>query len=273
VIDDVPLAEAVEGFTVAALALATARTQQEAVRRPLVAVVAVALTVAWAFDLAPGRLALVGVGALALSLSADVEWRFLGCFVAVAVLATTMPASLDASWRLAAFVVVWAVVALLVGRHVDGLDASVLVLGAAMVGGYLALPDTERVAFVGGVMGAVVLATVLLRWRSVTTMGLVQLGALVVWAGAVDSRGRPPAFVSVVAPLGLLAALALVARWSRRPPLWLVAVAAAGVALYAGRVAGLRTDTREAVLLATTAAIVASAVLIGAAFVRPRVSD
>jgi hypothetical protein len=272
VIDDFPVAEAVEGFVVAVLALGTARTQPESIRKPWLAVVAVALTVAWSFDLAPGRLALVGIGALALAFTPELELRVFGGFVAAAALATTLPISLDASWRLVALAAVAVVVTLLVESDTDGLDASVLVLAAATVGGFLALPDTERVAFVAGVMAALVLATVVVRWRSVTTLGLALVGALVVWAGVVDSRGRPQSVVSVLAPLSLLISLALVRRWSRRPPLIVVIVVAGGLAAYSGRVAGLRTETREAVVLAGAAAIVGSVVLVAAAFTRPRLS-
>ena len=240
-IDDYPVAEAIEGLVAATVALGLAQTQPESIRRPLVAAVALSLVVAWAFDLAPGRLALAGTTVLVLSLSPDRPVRFLGGFVAIGALATSLPAALGGTERLVTLGAVAVVVALSAPSRPAFLDAWVVVFAAAAVGGFLALPDTERIAFVGGVMAAVVVAVVVLRRRSVSSLGLALAGALVVWAGAVDARGRPAAFVSVLAPLTLLVALALVARWSRRPPLLIVVVTAAALAVFAGRVAGLRT--------------------------------
>jgi hypothetical protein len=153
------------------------------------------------------------------------------------------------------------------------LDAWVVVFAAAAVGGFLALPDTERIAFVGGVMAAVVVAVVVLRRRSVSSLGLALAGALVVWAGAVDARGLPAAFVSVLAPLTLLVALALVARLSRRPPLLIVVVTATALAAFAGRVAGLRRDVSEALVLGGAGALVGALVLVAAAFLWRPISD
>ncbi len=248
-IDDYPVAEAIVGLVAASVGLGLAQTQPKSIRRPLVGAVALSLIVAWAFDLAPGRLALAGTSVLVLSLSPDRPVRFYGGFVAIAALATSLPVSLGGTERLVALGAVAVVAALSVPRRPAILDAWVIVLASAAVGGFLALPDTERIAFVGGVMAAVVVAVVVLRLRSMSSLGLALSGALVVWAGAVDARGRPASFVSVLAPLALLVALAVVARWLRRPPLPIVVVVAAALAAFAGRVAGLRSEVGDALLL------------------------
>ncbi len=272
-IDDYPVVEAVEGLVTAAGALALAHSQHRSLRRPLVAAVGLALIVGWALDLAPGRLALAGAAVLVLSLSSDPPLRFLGGFLAIATLATSLPLSLDASTRLVALGAVGIVAALSFPLGTERVDGWVVVVAAASVGGFLALPDTERIAFVGGVLAAIVVAVVVVGRRTATRLGLALSGALVVWAGAVDARGRPAALAAVLAPMGLLVALSLVDRWSRRPPLPVVVVTAAGLAVFAGRVAGLRTDVRDATLLGAAGALAGALVLVGAAFLSRPLSE
>lgn len=264
-IDDYPLAEALEGFAAAAVALAAARRQPTEIRRPLTAVGAVAMAVAWAFDLAPGRLALAASFALVASLATEPAVRVLGAFVIVAALATTLPSGLESSWALAATAAVAAAALLTAPRIATHLDHAVVVLVAAAIGGFLALPDTERVAFVGGVMVATVVAVVVLRLRTAWPMGMATLGALVMWAGAVDSRGREPSVVAVLAPMALLGGLALAEWRGRRVPLVVVVVVAAAVAGVAGRVAGLRSEPSEALVIGGTTAMVGLLVLVASA--------
>jgi hypothetical protein len=157
-------------------------------------------------------------------------------------------------------------------------DAAAPVLAAVSAAGiYAAVPDTEHALAIAGVL----VPFALLSWP----VPLVRLGAggaagtvaLVLWAAAYGSRGRPASFLGTIACLGLLAALAIGPRLAPSVPSLLdglgqrlrvlaLGVLQAVVALFAARTAGLQSEVLPAIALAVPPA--ALAVAIGVA-VRP----
>lgn len=145
------------------------------------------------------------------------------------------------------------------------------------LGIYAAVPDTEHILAVIGVL----VPFALLSWP----IPLVRLGAggsagtvaLILWAAAYGSRGRPASFLGTVACLGLLAALAVGPRLAPSVPSLLDGLSAracvvvlgalqAVIVLLAARTAGLQSEVPMALLLALPPAALSIAI---GAVVRP----
>jgi hypothetical protein len=154
--------------------------------------------------------------------------------------------------------------------------APVLVTGSAL-GIYAAVPDTEHILAVIGVLVPVALLSWPIPVVRLGAGGAAGTVALVLWAAAYGSRGRPASFLGTVACLGLLAALAVGPRLapsvpslldglSTRASVVVLGALQAVIALFAARTAGLQSGVPLALLLALPPT--ALAVTIGAV-VRP----
>lgn len=148
-----------------------------------------------------------------------------------------------------------------------------------VAGAYLAVPDTEEVAALLGVALPLAALGWPIRAVALGRSGAAGATALLFWAAAVGSRGRPAALIGAVTCLGLLGGLPVgrllaprAGRALRRAPRWtvvlLAALAQVGLVVAAARGAGLRADETEAVALAAPVALVA--LMIGAALPPPQ---
>ncbi|MDH3752603.1 MAG: hypothetical protein OEU32_01925 [Acidimicrobiia bacterium] len=260
-IDNLPVDEALAGAVGAAAALGVSLRQPRAVRRPMLLWSAVVTVFSVGLDFAPGRLLLALVPAFATTLSRDKGARVVGASIAVCGFAGVLPGSLGSDDRIAVALVTMAATsaaALTVRREPR---RTVVIMAAAAVAAFLAVPDTERIGLVGGAI-LVVAAVMIVRPRplagAVLPTGIAVATSVVVWAAAVDSRGRPASFWAVVGPLALLVVFPMAERMvGRRAPLWSAVVVAGGAAVFAGRVSALRSSTGTTLVL-TAVAIAAS---------------
>jgi hypothetical protein len=147
-----------------------------------------------------------------------------------------------------------------------------LIAGTAL-GIYINVPDTEQIVVLAAGLAVLALAMVFtpLRKMTVSFEALALIGALVVSAGAVGTRGRPAAFIGVVGALGVLLAeplAGLVRRRTHAHAVVLITIHAV-VVVVASRVAGTR-EAGEAV--AIVAAVLAAAVILLAVVPRRRIT-
>ncbi len=148
--------------------------------------------------------------------------------------------------------------------------AAPVLLAIALGGTYAAVPDTEHVLALLGV--ALLLAAVAFPWplARLGDGGAAGATALVVWACAYDSRGRPAALIGAVTCLGLLLALPVGARlragmssvledFGPRSRVIVLAVVQVAVALFAARTSGLQSSAVRALAFALPSATIALA--------------
>ena len=130
-------------------------------------------------------------------------------------------------------------------------------LGAGAV--YGAVPDTEQITVVAAALG--VAAVAILAWATRAQPGAFTVGvaaALVVWAAAAGSGGRPAAFVSAPGALAGMAVLTL-AWGSRGPVAWrsgtgvVLAAIHATTAVVVARTGGGADDVTPAAVMAAVA--------------------
>jgi hypothetical protein len=147
----------------------------------------------------------------------------------------------------------------------------------AAAGIYAAVPDTEHVLVVVGIL--VPFAALAWPWpvARLGAGGAAGTVALIVWAAAYGARGRPPSVLGAIACLGLLLALAVGPRIPASVPSLLEGLGArervlvlgglqAVVALFAARTAGLQSELLPSVVLSIPPAALAVAI---AATIRP----
>lgn len=205
------------------------------------------------------QLALVTVGILALAASAPSRTAggFLGAAVVVAALA----------------------VADVVAARGPALTAALLALSVAGV--WAAVPDTEEILLVGGVLALPLVVTVAggldrldVRWSLPSAAAIV---GPVVWAAVVGGRGRPGSMVGGVACLGVLLVEPAARRIARRPaterpPVAVVVVVVAvqvGLVAITARVAATHTAVGPAALVSAAALAAGTAVLSSALVALP----
>jgi hypothetical protein len=210
-----------------------------------------------AADRVPGEVAVM----LLLLAAADVG-RSLGrlgveTHVELAVVGGLVLAASSERWELlvaAGPVVIGAALTDADGRH-RSWRAGPVTAAAAAGGAYATLPDTEEAAVVLGALVAT--AVLVVADRRVGLGPATSLAGLLVWVAAVGGRGRDGAVVGAVAALGVVVVEPVVHAVARtqhpartvvapglRPVLVLAQV---GLALYAGRVAGLESGAGDAV--------------------------
>ncbi|MFN3218075.1 MAG: hypothetical protein ACE367_16385 [Acidimicrobiales bacterium] len=130
-------------------------------------------------------------------------------------------------------------------------------LGAGAV--YGAAPDTEQITVVAAALG--VASLVILAWPDRAAPGVFTVAvaaALVVWAAAAGSGGRPAAFVSAPGAIAGLAVLAV--AWGARTPItWrsgngvVLAAIHAATAVVVARTGGVADDVAPAAVMAAAA--------------------
>lgn len=138
-------------------------------------------------------------------------------------------------------------------------------LGAGAV--YGAVPDTEQITVVAAALGVAALAILVWPTRAVPGAFTVAVAAaLVVWAAAAGSGGRPAAFVSAPGAIAGLAVLSLV--WGARGPVaWRSGTGAALAAIHAAtavvvaRTGGVADDAAPAVAMAAAVIAVGGAAM------------
>jgi hypothetical protein len=138
-------------------------------------------------------------------------------------------------------------------------------LGAGAI--YVAVPDTEQITVVAAALGVAALA--ILAWPTRAVPGAFTVAvaaALVVWAAAAGSGGRPAAFVSAPGALAGLAVLTL--AWGSRGPIaWrsgsgiVLAAIHAATAVAVARTGGVSDDVAPAVVMAAAVIAVGSAAM------------
>jgi hypothetical protein len=138
-------------------------------------------------------------------------------------------------------------------------------LGAGAI--YGAVPDTEQITVVATALGVAALAIVVWPTRAVPGAFTVAVAAaLVVWAAAAGSGGRPAAFVSAPGALAGLAVLTM-AWGSRGAVAWRSGIGAVVLAIHAAiavavaRTGGIADDVAPAVVMAAAAIAVGGAAM------------
>jgi hypothetical protein len=160
----------------------------------------------------------------------------------------------------------------------------VVMLAVSVVGVYFTVPDTERALVLLGAS----LPLVLLGWpiaiASLGSVGAYPAVGAIAWTAAFEGRGRHTAIIAGVACLGLFVAEPLTRAlqgfkstvFAALPKTWWMAIPVALVHLVlvfvASRIAGLRTDVSQAVLISVMALISAIAVLWALQSELPRVA-
>ncbi len=152
--------------------------------------------------------------------------------------------------------VVGAVVLITYGLSRDSGFAHPVWATAISIGGVWAtVPDTEEAAVVLGVIGGLLLMSILPRSTRLAFVGAEFLALITVWVVTVGSLGRDGA---IIGGLGALASLALF-RWRQLDNPWWDLGLHIGLVLVWSRVAGLRQSAWEAAALGATATIVVAA--------------
>jgi hypothetical protein len=184
----------------------------------------------------------------------DVSWMK-PLIVVTIVLGGTAVGSFDERWRASTF--------------------GPVLLPMCVAGVYLTVPDTEHLLVLVGVA----IAVPILGWpfplASLGRPGAYGAIALLMWAAAVDGTGRPASVIGASACFGFFVAEAIVRYVTRReldldriPHVVRVvpyAVAHGAVVYVGSRVAGLRTEPREAAVMGAVAFGLALGVLMASA--------
>jgi hypothetical protein len=141
-----------------------------------------------------------------------------------------------------------------------------LLLAATVAGTFLAVPDTEVLLVVLGVMTPLAWMGWPLDLSRVGAGGSYMAVGLLVWAGAWGGVGRPASTVGMVACLGVLVLLPIVAKPDLAADvnkhLWALFAIHLLVVGVGSRVAGLQTDPLFAATIATAALVVGGFLLI-----------
>jgi hypothetical protein len=132
---------------------------------------------------------------------------------------------------------------------------------------YGAVPDTEQITVVASALGVAALAILVWPTRAVPGAFTVAVAAaLVVWAAAAGSGGRPAAFVSAPGALAGLAVLTL--AWGSRGAIaWrtgtgvVLAAIHAATAVAVARTGGVADDVAPAIVMAAVAVAVGGAAM------------
>lgn len=161
----------------------------------------------------------------------------------------------------AAAVVAWAAA----HRLGPGFVWVAVAIGAGAI--WVAVPDTEQIIVVASALGVAALAILVWPTRAVPGAFTVAVAAaLMVWAAAAGSGGRPAAFVSAPGALAGLAVLTL-AWGSRRAIAWrtgtgvVLAAIHAATAVAVARTGGVADDVAPAVVMAAVAGAVGGAAM------------
>ncbi len=239
-----PVAELLAGIGAMTAAVVLSSAQPSGVRRPWLLGATTTLGVAFGLGLAPARLVLVCLAALLISVSGSVVARGVIGVLVIGVFLGTMPTSMTGRQQVvvAAVMIASALASVLAARR-GGSHGLAVVLFATMLSAVLATPDTERVGLTLGAIGALILADLIWSYRP-SGIGAVVLTTTVIWAVAIDSRGRPASFVVVVILAALIAVVAVFPRlrW------WWVALISCGLATVIGRGVGLEPTSAGALL-------------------------
>jgi hypothetical protein len=154
----------------------------------------------------------------------------------------------------------------------------ITLLVVTAVGMYATVPDTEAVAAAVGVVLPFLVLGWPLRVATLGRPGAAATIAMLVWAGAVGSRGRPASIIGLVACLGLLVGNPLgrvgfprlgvrLRGWPRQALILAMAASHALLVIAAARVAGQVSDTALAAVIGAVVAV--AAIYVGAHFRPP----
>lgn len=263
---DVDVDLVVAGLSAGVFGLGAARLLRR-VGDPLGVVAVVVAVMAWALESAP-LILVFGVGLFVLVDRLEVgPMRPVLAVVALGVVAVALPESAPTSLKLLALPVIPAVSVLVVAaHHALGSSVTLSLVTLSGLGIWAAVPDTEQAALVVSALLPLTAAAIWSRHAEVgvrppLTWGVGGLAALLWWAAAVGSRGRPPALGGAAATVGVLVLGPWWLRRARSMSLpWAVAVHVPVVAV-AARVAGVSDDAAFA--WAVGAAAVATAAVAG----------
>lgn len=275
-LDNLPVAEGLTGAVAAALTLVVSNGQRAELRRPLRLAVVTTLAAGFGLDLLPGRLVVAALIALVASAASQPALRAAGAAVAVGALAAVMPVQLTDDHR--RVVVLVTLVAALAAAGTAGRYGreAVVISAAAAAAAFVAVPDTERIGLVvgsAGILGAAAILWARGPLRSVLPGGAAVLAAMVSWAAAVESRGRPASYVAVAAVLSLLIVVPVVGSWLGRLPLAATTLIAGALALGVGRTAGLEAEVAPAALQALAWTVAAAVVIAVVSLAAQRASN
>lgn len=245
---DVDVDLVVAGLSAGVFGLGAARLLRR-VGDPLGVVAVVVAVMAWALESAPLTLVL-GVGLFVLVDRLEVgPMRPVLAVVALGVVALALPESAPTSLKLLALLVIPVVSVLVVAaHHALGSSVTLSLVTFSGLGIWAAVPDTEQAALVVSALVPLTAAAIWSRKAEARvppqlTWGVGALAALLWWAGAVGSRGRPPALGGAAATVGVLVLGPWWLRRARSMTLpWALAVHVPVVAV-AARVAGVSDAT------------------------------
>lgn len=187
---------------------------------------------------------------------------------ALALAAADLPNDPGTALTIAALVAMAAAAGLgWLGSHRLGPGFAWVLVAAGAVPVYGAVPDTEQITVVAAALA--VAALVILVWPTAAVPGAFTVAvaaALVVWAAAAGSGGRPAAFVSAAGALAGLAVVTLV-RGTRGPigvwsaPGVALIVITGGISLMVARTGGIADDVAPAIVMAAAVIAVGAAAM------------